>query len=1450
MVFDGAGVAAGQAAGDHAHQTASHAAHAPDAHAPAATGGGTMAADPSASGGRQLTPENPSRKAAEIVFIDGSLPDIPTLLQSVDPNAKVVLLDPARDGVDQIAATLAHESGVSAVHILSHGTEGNLQIGTADLNARSMSTAYAGDLATIGAALTADADVLLYGCDFAKGDSGMAAMNALAAATGADIAASSDTTGAASLGGDWVLEAETGQIETDAAISLAAQQDWQHTLTITASGSETLVNEITTGIQQTATTSGKQIAADANGNYVAVWEDLSSGVSEVYARKYAADGTPATAAFQVSTTNTNAHDTPSVAMDANGNFVVAWRAANEDGGGYGIYAQRYDASATAQGSTFLVNTNTALDQTSPAIAMNASGFVVAWSSFGQDGDGYGIYGQRYDASGVAQGSEFLVNTYTALDQTESAVAMNAAGDFIVTWTSHMQDTSAEGVFGQRFDASGVAQGAEFQVNTYTSAAQRYSDVAISTAGDFVVTWTSWAQDGGNWGVYAQRFDSSGVAQGAEFLVPTTTAEDQAYGTVAMDPGSGRFVISWMSWLQDKPGDGFHGQYAKAFNADGSADGNEFLVNTTTIYSQRNGDVAWGGGQIVALWSGNGTGDGDGVFVQRYIANNAPTITSGGTANVPENSTAVMTVTGNDVDGDPLTYAIAGGADAAKFTIDANSGALAFAAAPDFETPTDAGADNVYDVIVQVSDGALTANKAVAVTVTGVNEAPAVTSAATADVAENATAVMTVTGSDPDAGATLTYAIAGGADAAKFTIDANSGALAFAAAPNFEAPADNGGDNVYDVIVEVSDGSLTGTKAVAVTVTNVNEGPTVTSPATATVLEYALPVMTVTASDPDAGTTFTYSIAGGADGGKFAINAATGALQFLAGPDYEFPGDANSDNVYEVTVQASDGALAATKDIAVTVSNVAPPYFTSGPTATISENSATAATVIAHDPDGHALTYGITGGADAAKFAIDGGSGVLSFVSAPDYENPTNVDGNNVYQVIVCATEGIVTIEQSVAVTVTNVNEAPSVTSGDTASVAENGTAVAAITGSDPDAGAVLTYAIAGGADAAKFTIDANTGALAFVMAPDFDNPADAGGDNVYDVNVQVSDGSLTAAKAVAVTVTGVNEAPSVTSSGAASVAENGAAVMTVIGSDPDAGTVLTFTIAGGADAAKFTIDANSGTLSFVAAPDFEIPADANSDNVYDVIVEVSDGALTATKAVAVTVTDVNETPGAPPPDPGPGPGQAPITAGASDSPAPSHFPSRPPVSSEPLWVFPANDTVFSEADGGWDLFPTAGLADSTERDPFFDATPQPPLQPVAAPADAGGTHNSASTRELGVDTELSGRHLIMQLHGDKAHVTAHSEFSVLQADGRPLPRWVSVLPNGCVVADVPEGTDRVALKIVIHSDGQPDREARVTVSLPDGNIAIASGDVQPSHKGLKFLDQLKRSRLEPGFLLP
>jgi VCBS repeat-containing protein len=428
-------------------------------------------------------------------------------------------------------------------------------------------------------------------------------------------------------------------------------------------------------------------------------------------------------------------------------------------------------------------------------------------------------------------------------------------------------------------------------------------------------------------------------------------------------------------------------------------------------------------------------------------NEAPVITSDGSGasaaiSVAENATAVTTVTATDADAaTTLTYSISGGADAAKFTIDASSGALSFVAAPDFETPADAGADNVYDVIVQVSDGTLTDTQAIAVTVTPVSDnAPVITSnagAATAsvNVAENTTAVGIVTATDADLPAqTLTYSIVGGADAGRFTINAATGVLSFVTAPDYEAPTDAGADNVYDVTVQVSDGTLTDSQAIAVAVTAVNDNaPVITSTgggasASVSVAENTTAVTTVTASDADLPSqTLTYSIAGGADAARFTIDSASGALRFVATPDFEAPSDSGADNTYDVIVQASDGTLASTQAIAVTVLDVNEAPQAADHLATVAEGAALAIDLAAGAAD---VDAGANGSIDLSSAVIGAGpthgSLVLNANGTATYSHDGSETTSDSFSYTLRDAAGATSNVATVRLTVTPVNDAPTV----------------------------------------------------------------------------------------------------------------------------------------------------------------------------------------------------------------------------------------------------------------------------------------------------------------------------------------------------------------------------------------------------------------------------------------
>jgi hypothetical protein len=262
---------------------------------------------------------------------------------------------------------------------------------------------------------------------------------------------------------------------------------------------------------------------------------------------------------------------------------------------------------------FRVNDVTAGDQADPSVAIGASGvFVVTWSSQGQDArKSWGVYARRYDASGP--GEEFRVNAATAGDQLNPSVAMNHLGEFVVAWSSKGQDGDGWGVYARRYDATGRAQvEGEFRVNDVTAGDQADPSVAIGASGVFVVTWSSQGQDARkSWGVYARRYDASGP--GEEFRVNDTTDGDQRYSSVAMDE-VGNFFITWSS---DQRGHAGWGVYGRQYLADGRVRGEEMRIDTTTFKDQMHSTVAVDEyGHAVVVWSGGGVGDRSGVFMQR------------------------------------------------------------------------------------------------------------------------------------------------------------------------------------------------------------------------------------------------------------------------------------------------------------------------------------------------------------------------------------------------------------------------------------------------------------------------------------------------------------------------------------------------------------------------------------------------------------------------------------------------------------------------------------------------------------------------------------------------------------------------------------------------------------------------------------------------------------------
>ena len=619
----------------------------------------------------------------------------------------------------------------------------------------------------------------------------------------------------------------------------------------------------------------------------------------------------------------------------------------------------------------------------------------------------------------------------------------------------------------------------------------------------------------------------------------------------------------------------------------------------------------------------------GINVTDVDENRAPVFTagSGTTRSIPENTPAGVNIGGpvsaTDADGDILTYSL-GGIDGASFGVVSTSGQLKTRAPLDYETK------NSYLVTVIVSDGKLTDEISVGINVTDVDEtptdhAPVFTegSGTTRSVAENTPAGVNIGGAvvatdaDDDI---LTYGL-GGIDGASFGIVSTSGQL------QTRAPLDYETKNSYLVTVIVSDGSLTDSISVGITVTDVDENraPVFTegSGTTRAVAENTPAGVNiggaVSATDAD-GDPLTYGLSG-IDGASFGIVSTTGQLKTRAPLDYE------TKNSYLVTVTVSDGSLTASITVGITVTDVdenRAPVFTegSGTTRAVAENTPAGVNiggaVSATDADDDILTYTLSG-IDAESFGIVSTTGQLKTRAPLDYET------KNSYLVMVAVSDGKLTDVISVGITVTDIdeNKAPVFAgSRTTRSIAENTPAGVnigdAVSATDADSEASLTYTLSG-TDAGSFDIDPTTGQIKTQASLDYETK------NAYTVIVTASDGVLTASISVAISIVDVDENRGPVFPGSRttrSVAENTPAGVSigipVSATDAD-GDSLTYSL-DGTDASSFGVVSTSGQLKTRAPLDYE------TKNSYLVTVTVSDGALTASISVAITIIDVDEVP--------------------------------------------------------------------------------------------------------------------------------------------------------------------------------------------------------------------------------
>ena len=338
-------------------------------------------------------------------------------------------------------------------------------------------------------------------------------------------------------------------------------------------------------LRANATTKGAQVnpkaAVASTGNVLIVFESPVFGkeVSEILGRVFDATGKEVKSEFQVKTYDKDAQTAPSVAGGPY-RFVVAWDSMNQDADVDGIYAQLYDGSGKTLGKEFQAAKTTTGAQRFPSVGMLSGGtFLVAYNGqVAQAASQSDVFGRIFDKDGNLVKDEFMVNVYTTKAQDRPLVVqVPGKSEFLVFWESKDQDSvGGLGVYARKFNTSGVALSDEIAVNTTTGNDQKAVAASVSAAGKVTACWDTYSQDSTNtWGVACQilNYNDLTVAGGEFYPYAVKTGAQQGASVVYLP--SGDFLVAWGTEQVDSGG--FAVQYQR-FSPAGQTIGPRVVAN--------------------------------------------------------------------------------------------------------------------------------------------------------------------------------------------------------------------------------------------------------------------------------------------------------------------------------------------------------------------------------------------------------------------------------------------------------------------------------------------------------------------------------------------------------------------------------------------------------------------------------------------------------------------------------------------------------------------------------------------------------------------------------------------------------------------------------------------------------------------------------------------------------
>ncbi|MCB9775997.1 MAG: DUF4347 domain-containing protein [Nitrospiraceae bacterium] len=1104
------------------------------------------------------------------------------------------------------------------------------------------------------------------------------------------------------------------------------------------------------------------VAVDDSGNFVITWTQGN----DVFMRRFLANGTAVDAGdVMVNTGTANTQQNPSVNMNGNGEFVIAWE--GDGGGNEGIFVRQGTFSGGLVGSDITVNTAAAAKD--PSVGIDDSGnFVVVWdngsdvffqlynnagvpqnsgqvdvilqasaggTAVDMNGDGrftvayhatvldVDVYVRQFDATGNSLFLPKTVNTTTLLStQTNPSITMDDLGEFIVVWEgtgNQPGQGDGSGVFGQKFNAGGQKIGFEFLINQTTANTQDRASVAMLDRDNFVAVWTG--SDGAQTDIFARQYGSTAAPTLDLDVNNSSGASDNDYAFTFTEDDGPTAIADSDTDLAD--GDSTTFAYV-TLSVSGLLDGNaEVLIldgDTFALATDAPGQDTTGGNYHVRVSTAAGTAivsiikQGGGTFSEAEVETLIKSIQYQHTnTDAPTDGNRLIEIRVNDGTTDSA---------AARTTInvDPANDQPVFSGLDNTPIFTEGGAPVVLDSNATITDAELdAANDYNGATLTlarngGANGDDMFANTGTLNALTESgslvvggTTIGTVT---TNSAGTLVLTFNGNATTA--LVNSTLQQIAYANSSN-TPPANVQIDFTIDdgnAGGQGSGGAMTNTGSITVTINAVNDPPTldldVNDSSGATGNDYTLTftegggLIGIADSDTDVvdpdNTTFAYVKLGVSglldgnaetlvlDGDTFTLATAV-AGQDTTGGNYH--------------VMLATGAGTAT----VTITKQGGGTFTEAETETLIQaiqyqhtdtnaptdgnrlidvyvndgtaDSAAARTTINVDPvndppvavgDGFIVNEGSTirlnlsnndsdpdDGLDLTSITIVSGptNGTITSINPDgtvDYTHNGSETLSDSFTYTIRDLSGLISNTVTVDVTVTPVNDPPTAIA-DSFTVNEGSTNTLNLSNNDTDPDDAL--------DLTSITIVSGpaNGTITSINPDGTVDYTHNGSETLSDsftYTIRDVSGATSNPIRVDVTVTPVNDAPVITSDGGSATANisvtTGTAAVTDVHATDAENNPLTYSIVGGVDAALFTIDPATGVLTFITAPDFQAPGDVGADNIYDVIVQVSDGTAVDTQAIAVTVTQANVPPQIfipPPPDPAPSSDPPPREAG-------------------------------------------------------------------------------------------------------------------------------------------------------------------------------------------------------------